>query len=718
MIKHKRCVYKVFPSPVLNHQRSEVHRGSNKITPVRSRSLVGLLLPMVFIQIQGPGRIVASRFEPAAVGVVPRKTAEPKVPTEIVSAASSLKNVCRSDLPRLHSVDTARTSNTPDQDIREASHAIVHPSPRAAAQGAETDQDIREASHVIVHPYYLCIRPTFASRVTLFTENIPWFSTSQRTSFNVHPFAEQIYNAVCRYDGLSPGSVAASDFCLAYEDRLKDKIGNIMIGDSRLMDKIENVMLGDDIMVGDFDFDHISSYIKTIDFDQIEVESGSVGMLKLEDLQFGVPIFPSAKFGDDTTKRSLGPSIFDFYNLDMFDISAPLLSSSPALRRSICNSTHGVERLLAITAATKTAQQLMLSSIIVVDDIAKMHVLASILRASMDSYNVPVCEFFVGIIWSGDSQASVDKTSIERARQMQELRNTLTDRGIVITLRRTPVLNALIGALVQYKSQKTQSPGNTFTYQEDVHKFNTAVALFKTAQTTIEYKRLEVMKNACIDGHVFDFTKTGVVKHLSVNSSKVVKHLVKHLPVDSSLARLKKKRKSESVRLSRKKSASHHQVKNGTYTAQTTSCAVPKKGLYVDAFVGTTTTNPMSITGNYFDEAGKTESIATYKTRLTKEELYLKNEDIRREEVALVAHGQDLAREHQRLMDVTLPTSLGYILILDDRDDDNDQDQSTEQTHGLKKHIEVLSGRFDRYQRMVKPHCTVILTQAASPEMH
>jgi hypothetical protein len=483
-------------------------------------------------------------------------------------------------------------------------------------------------------------------------------------------------------------------------------------------------------------------------------------MLKLDDLQFGMPIFPSAD-----TANGRGPRISKTSNNDMFDTIAPLLPSSHAWWRSICNPTPDVERLLAITTAVKAAQQLMLSSIIVVDDVAEMHELVSILHASMKSYNIPVCEFFVGIIWDGDSLTAVERAAVERDRQMQELRNTLSNRGIVVTLRRTPVLNTLIAALVQYKSQKTQSPGSSFTYQEDVNKFNTSVALFKAAKAAIEYKRLEAMKDFCIDGCVFDFGEKAVVRYspLSVNSANVVKHppsidsvkhpsidsslpkinkkkksgscngvkhppsvdSVKHPSIDSSLPKINKKKKPDSVRLSRKKSAV--KAKNVTFAESIHVESDSSWGEWnysdeadkTDLFHRTTAlAHPSWDAWNYSDKADKTVSIATYKTRLTKEGLDLEEEEMKKEAVALLAYRQELTREYQRLVAVTLPASLGHILILDDKDDDNDQDTTLSGGADLKMHVDVLSGRLDKHQCMVKPHCTVLLTQGASQEMH
>jgi len=525
---------------------------------------------------------------------------------------------------------------------------------------------LRQPPEAIVHRYYESIRTTFTSRVTTFTDAIPWFTDSQRRYFNVDLFAKHLFQKVFDFEGIATGSIAARDFCLPFKDAQMSQIKDIMIS-APITDKKP------------------PSVVQTLDFDQIEAESESLGLLNMRDLQHEVPIYPSTQHLFRLTQRvvnssdietifdssafdssNFDSSAFDSSNFDSSNIPTPLLSSSRALWRSICESRHDVERLLVMTAAVKTAQQLMLSSIIVVDDIAEMHVVASVLRKTMKAYDVPVCAFFVGVIWSGDSTTSIDKTKQERIRQMQELRETLSARGIVVTLRRTPVLNTLVEALVYYKLQKNESPGNTFCYHEDVSKFNTSVALLKSVKRVIDFKKGLVVK--------------------------------KYPSVDSSVSIIDKKHRSkkELRKAARRKKRPAQRMTADTIDTTAVDCISTEWASW-----------------NYYQPSVLAECTLEPMDDQTLSELAYRDEEIQEDERRASRYRHSLEAQHQRLVGVNLPCCLGFILILDDKDDDdNDQDNPVDKSQGLKKHIDVLCGRLDTYQRMPKPHCTVMLTHA------
>ncbi|KAJ1465865.1 hypothetical protein T484DRAFT_1757123 [Baffinella frigidus] len=620
---------------------------------------------MVFIEIRSSGRIVQHKYEPLVCDPSGATVCEKTDHTPDAIVDEKMRQPPRLQVPHLR--------HTPDAIVDEK----MRQPPRLQVP------HLRQPPETIVRRYYESIRPTFTSRVTTFTNTIPWFTESQNRYFNVDLFAKHIFQKVSDFEGVATGSIAARDFCLPFQDAQTSRIRDIMTSAPTPAGA--------------------ASVVQTLDFDQIEAESESLGMLSMRDLQPGLPIYPSTQQIIRLSQTEVNPgdigTIFDSSMSDSSNITPPLLSSSRALWGSICESRYDVDRLFVMTAAVKTAEQLMLSSIIVVDDLYEMLVVASVLRRTMKAYDIPVCEFFVGVIWCGDSATSINKTKEERIRQLKELRETLTARGIVVTLRRTPVLNALVEALVYYKMNKNESPGNSFCYHDEVSKFNTSVALLKSVERVIDLKKERMMKHPSVDSSVSTIDKK------------------QHPSVDSSVSTIDKKhrsRKEQRKAARRIKRSPHHTVVD-PISANVSIDTAAVSPVSANVSIDTAAVSPVSAEWASWDYKASVVAECTQEPMddQTLSELAYRDDEIEEDERRACQYRHPLVIQQQRLVGINLPCCLGFILIMDDKDDDdNDQDNPVDKSQGLKKHIDVLCGRLDPYHRMPKPHCTVMLTHA------
>jgi hypothetical protein len=531
-------------------------------------------------------------------------------------------------------------------------------------------------AEALVRRHYESISETFVSRVTAFVDNITMFTDYQKECFDVTLFVGHIFGRVKDFKGLATESISVRDFSHTIEDILMLEIGEIMIGN-------ENT-------------EQVVSSVETIDFEQIEEECGPTGIFSVPDLGHGESIFPSSTFLRD--KLANGTTEHTYKNNAAFNIcfphmvssvdDFPHMASSDDLWKATCESRHNVERLLVMTATVKTAQQLLLSSIIVVDDIAEMQMVASVLRKTMEQYNTPVCEFSAGVIWSGASTASIARTNAEITLQVETLRTTITAHGIVVTLRRTPVLNRLLALLLHFTKDKTKSPGDSISYHEDVRKFNLSVSLCKSAERVAEFKTTLV--NGTFSG---TNSKQKTSNAITTTSNSIIK-----------------KKTSDSI------------IKKKKWGATRFS----KKPTHVKFATDTTLLEPYSdtpsvwTTWNFFDNVVE-EKCNVEPVAMDAAEFIRLNKELAVEREIASVYRHNLEKEHTRLVQTKLPTTLGFILIMDDKDDDNnDQDtlkvprglgQDTgKDAHDLKKHLSVLRGREDPGRRMIKPHCTVMLT--------
>ena len=625
----------------------------------------------------------------------------------------------------------------------QAAPAPVTTGPDVSTQHAVSVSTLHNYKAKDIPAYYRWLAPNLGKYVTTFTTNVSSLEYDKRL-FNELMFVADVMQRVNCFTGDNMQAVVVRNSCASSETKrgknFRSRVAGFMCPDYQPLPQTKKSGLR---FIHTLDAASDVKMVESLDFDKVATECEALVELHLPATVITLGNHDQAMMevdprdliclNDENTAYSGWCDAFLEYNEGSTAWNAPeqdppLLQSSRALVDTVLDHRCPVPKLLTITILSKIADMTMLSLVVVLNTLAEVRSTSQFLRENIQFKNRKplVCEFLVGAFSHDGSSCGREYVKACEQQTRTDLRETLIQRGIVVCLRRPDVLKNLNAEIISTKANRSEAPGNTICYKEDVKHLNNNIWMLTVTYKLTLFKKQQLQELVMAKVRSFGnksatnsttsstastastttattstastTTATTSTASTTTATTSTTKPVAQTKPATKSTIHKKKAAARKFSRKSVQKPPAPPIASSGLVLEDVNAVEIDESTWPDWSF--TDVVDP-SVRGRYWRPR------VAYFNTLEEE---MEDEDVKqmRQETNTSLHWcewyrQTLVAEKARLSEIQIPNCVGILLAMESSDMDDEETIA---------YTDALSGKCDPKEVMITPHCTVLLSHS------